>query len=310
MRDLGTLGGDSSYALGINDSGQVTGFSYLPDNRTNRAFIWTETGGMVDLGSLSRAITTAANAINSSGAVVGQGYNGHTQAPFYWTMTGGFVSLPPSASIYDQARGINDANYVIGNRAHGSFTDEAFIWDPLNHVIRYLGALPGGTNRIGFGLNHKMHATGAAAFSSADDLHGFLWTKTGGMQDIGAASRSQPWTYGVSINDQDEIVGETGPKSVPFYWSETTGIVILQSLANDASRDGVNSGRTQGSAYQITNDGTIVGNVNNAGGANRAVIWSSYNGAPQDLGTLPGGTNSYARSINSSGQVAGYSDVQ
>ena len=52
LTDLGTLGGDTSYALGINDSGEVVGYSYLADNVTRHAFIWTASDGMVDLGTL------------------------------------------------------------------------------------------------------------------------------------------------------------------------------------------------------------------------------------------------------------------
>jgi probable HAF family extracellular repeat protein len=41
-----------SYALGINDSGEVVAYSYLADNVTSHAFTWTASGGMVDLGTL------------------------------------------------------------------------------------------------------------------------------------------------------------------------------------------------------------------------------------------------------------------
>src|SRR5450432_3911334 len=51
MRDLGTLGGASSYGLGINDRGMVVGYSYLADNVTFHAFLWSPSRGMIDIGA-------------------------------------------------------------------------------------------------------------------------------------------------------------------------------------------------------------------------------------------------------------------
>jgi len=39
--DLGTLGGDFSYATSVNGSGEVVGYSKLAKGRTH-AFIWTD----------------------------------------------------------------------------------------------------------------------------------------------------------------------------------------------------------------------------------------------------------------------------
>src|SRR6516162_6587597 len=50
MTDLGTLGGSRSFAFGINDQGQVVGYSYLPDG-TYHAFLW-QGGVLTDLNSL------------------------------------------------------------------------------------------------------------------------------------------------------------------------------------------------------------------------------------------------------------------
>src|SRR5919197_900965 len=67
--DLGTLGGDLSRAVAINDHGQVTG-----DSRNaagdRHAFLWTQAGGMIDLGTLG-GDSSFGVAINDLGQVVG-----------------------------------------------------------------------------------------------------------------------------------------------------------------------------------------------------------------------------------------------
>src|SRR5438270_249333 len=49
--DIGGLGGSIGQAYGINDSGQVTGFSYTTNNLAYHGFLW-QNGNMIDLGAL------------------------------------------------------------------------------------------------------------------------------------------------------------------------------------------------------------------------------------------------------------------
>jgi probable HAF family extracellular repeat protein len=51
MRDLGHLGGGTSRATAVSDTGQVVGTSSLIDG-TAHAFSWTSSGGMIDLNTL------------------------------------------------------------------------------------------------------------------------------------------------------------------------------------------------------------------------------------------------------------------
>jgi len=78
MVDLGTLGGTTSVANGINDYGQVTGFSYTSSGATH-AFLYAPGDGMVDLNAMrsigSGWTLSVAYAINNAGEITGLGTN-------------------------------------------------------------------------------------------------------------------------------------------------------------------------------------------------------------------------------------------
>ncbi len=76
LTDLGTLpGADWATALGINEQGQVVGFSGTgapgePD--WFHAFVWDQGAGMRDLGTLGKTENSVAAAINEAGQIVGR----------------------------------------------------------------------------------------------------------------------------------------------------------------------------------------------------------------------------------------------
>ena len=81
--DLGTLGGSSSHALGINSSGQVVGDAHLAgDLHVSHAFRTAANSAINpatdDLGTLGGS-SSAAFAINSSGQVVGDAGTGRNE---------------------------------------------------------------------------------------------------------------------------------------------------------------------------------------------------------------------------------------
>ena len=71
MTDLGTLGGDESWAWGINALGQVVGWSEIePGSDVHHAFLW-EKSMMTDLGTLGGQ-NSLGYAINALGQVAGK----------------------------------------------------------------------------------------------------------------------------------------------------------------------------------------------------------------------------------------------
>ncbi|NSW80672.1 MAG: hypothetical protein HPY54_16780 [Chthonomonadetes bacterium] len=84
VTDLGSLGGNSARAFGINRLGHVVGHSYLSDNSTLHAFLWVD-GVLRDLNDLLPAgsgwVLNEARAINDFGQITGYGaHNGITRA--------------------------------------------------------------------------------------------------------------------------------------------------------------------------------------------------------------------------------------
>src|SRR5205085_9444196 len=105
---------DNSFAWGINDAGQIAGFSR---NATNdaRAFLYTPGTGLQDLGTFPGGRTSSASAVNRLGQVVGFSsgflFSGHAAL---WS--GGEIrdlgSLPGYPS--SEAVGINALSVIAG----------------------------------------------------------------------------------------------------------------------------------------------------------------------------------------------------
>jgi len=107
MRDLGTLPGDiASYAVGINDLGDVVGGSYDADFNV-RAYLWRD-NRMMDLNTLTDADNSLflleAEDLNSLGQIIGVGFDPASGEVH------GFLANPISQpGDEDTASGINPA---------------------------------------------------------------------------------------------------------------------------------------------------------------------------------------------------------
>jgi|HubBroStandDraft_5_1064220.scaffolds.fasta_scaffold11191_2 probable HAF family extracellular repeat protein len=126
----------------------------------------------------------------------------------------------------------------------------------------------------------------------------FLWTTTGGMQDLGVLPGWQD-SNGSGINDSGVIVGglfKTNENRTCFGWKDGLGIYYLKGLSP-----------TNSSAVAVNNQGQAVGYSLVGDGQTHAFLWTRESGA-QDLGTL-GGPSGVALAINNSGQVVGWSQT-
>lgn len=197
-RDLALAPVGNSQAVAINDPGQVVGTSEVPtiiggsSFFAPRAFIWDQTNGIRDLGTLGGNFAFA-NDINSSGQVVGYSeIAGGFERAYIWDEANGMQELPTIAGGGTRATAINDIGLVVG----GEFGLGGFLWDAVNGIR----TIPIG----GYDINNLGQVVGGPTGEPA------IWDQTNGVQQLGdLIPNNLGWQleFAFAINDSGEIAG-------------------------------------------------------------------------------------------------------
>jgi probable HAF family extracellular repeat protein len=128
MEDLGTLGGPTSVALGISETGVVVGTSTTAAG-TEEAFLWTRGGGMRRLSTPGGQPSASANAVNAHRRVVGN--NADFVEPFFWTPGGGVRGLPTLGGGLGLPRDLNEFGQIAGASVTAGGAVRAVLWTPI-----------------------------------------------------------------------------------------------------------------------------------------------------------------------------------
>ncbi len=250
---LGTLKKQTySRANGINGFNQVVGFSGPAlDTPRSRAFFWSKSTGMIDLGTLGGAYAQAF-AINDSGFITGNSQLRATDTQAIHA----FLSPSP-----------------LGAGAIG---------------MRDLGTL-GGPFSYGMAINAKNHVVGYSATNKVDSRVHAFWFDGTGMKDLGSlapnSNKLEDQSVALGVNSADRVVGyaflpginpntdpavqpgTTSVRQVAFVWSEGTMTDLNKLIGTAAETYHLNS------ATAINDNGQIVATaLSKETGTRRAVL--------------------------------------
>ncbi len=282
LKDLGTLpGGNYSFALEINQRGQIAGVSETSEldpalgTPEFHAVLWDK-GKIQDLGTLG-GTASFAEVLNNHGQVVGNSLN----------------PVPDPLSLL------------------GSTQTHGFIWQ--NGKMEDLGTLGGPDSWASF-VNERGQVAGASYTSTVvnpntgvPQIDLFIW-ENGKMRDLGNLGGSGlnpancclgalPWVV-TGINDRGEITGGMtleGDQIIDAFLWDGYELLDLGSLGGRNSY-----------ARGINNVGEVTGWADVPGDlGNHAFLWRD--GMMTDLGTLGGDPCSDSLALNSKTQVVGAS---
>lgn len=274
IRDLGTLGGSTSFSQAINDRGQITGlalndvldpFSFYyqflyclppqvcPPNATEtRAFVWDEKDGMQDIGTLGGP-DAFPSVINQRGQIAGFSYINSvpnettglpTYHPFLWEKGKGMRDLGDfGGTATASVNGLNDRGEVVGGLyLPGDIQNIPFIWDGEKLIEPvappFGGPGPGEANWI----NEAGEVVGNASLPTPCSgengylQQAFLWRK-GVITDLGGLPNT-PNSGGLFVNSRSQVVGASFSCDfsvfTAFLWEQDSMVDLNLLIAPDS----------------------------------------------------------------------------
>jgi probable HAF family extracellular repeat protein len=238
IEDLGTLGGNSSGAISVNEGGQVTGWSETnivdsSGETETHAFLW-KNGSMHDLGTLGGPVSFGQD-VNDRGEVVGFSFTDSTTVhPFFWE-SGQMTDLSLGGTQGGSGL-VNSRGDAIGDSTlPGDVEDHAFLWS--QGKLYDLGTL-GGTKSLPTGLTEDGHVSGMSRTTNDETRHAVLW-RNKKISDLGTVP-GDACSFAWGLNSKDQVVGISLPAPCDFsvahafLWEKGSMVDLNTLIPQDA----------------------------------------------------------------------------
>jgi probable HAF family extracellular repeat protein len=219
----------STYALGINDSGEVVGVAYINTNDTEGFIYNNGSSTSINDPNASDSVSESGNssgtfafAINASGQVLGDYFdNSGNSHGFIYNTDGSFTDITVAGATATYAEGINNAGQAVGYYVDASNEVHGFLYSGGSVTTLNDPAAAGGT--------------AALAINNTGEVVGYYWdgngnedvfTYSNGIYTNIAVPDADDSIEGVSVNDAGQIV-------VTYYGDngELDGLLLNPSTA-------------------------------------------------------------------------------
>src|SRR5262245_53756355 len=268
VQEVEGLGGGYTFPSGVNSRGVVVGESETTGGERH-AFMWTATGGAVDLGtpgSESRARFVSENGVivvettpatggalfavtptgrieigrlgkdivvyqmNRKGSVIGSySRDDNTAGAFFWSIDAGLRDIGAVEASDVYPNALSENDIVAGFGETDNGVSVSFVWTLPGGAVTIPSL--GGDRTFPTAVNSNGLVTGFSSTSKGRH-HAFAWTQAGGTVDLGTLNGGAE-SFAQIVTESGTIVGTSeapGKKERAFTWTVATGMVELPSL--------------------------------------------------------------------------------
>jgi probable HAF family extracellular repeat protein len=259
MTDLGTLGGQTSEASDINNSGTIVGYS-TDSLGASRGFAYS--AGVMNQVGVSGAEASWANGINNAGQIVGT--SRVPKGDHAWRSQGGFLTLlaegtPFYETVESSARAIAENGRIVGqlNYPHPFFTgfSAANLWTSLSaHFHLYPDSLVQEMTSIADDVDELGRAVLWDAHLGKSFLVNHFGPPAQTYREIPPGPALAGYTFeginALGLHENNGVVGSAGYRSAAdvyiaraYYWdtaSPTVNLLPTLSGGRRSSADDIN----------------------------------------------------------------------